>query len=301
MMTDATEAFLNLLRFEKRYSENTLAAYSGDLQSFREWLAFFHPTIEKWDEVSYHHVRGWLAQLRLKDQMEPRSVNRKRAALSSFFQYLLREGQVRTNPVRKGHALKVPERLPVFLKETESERLLDEVQYEEGFSGHTERLTLELLYGCGLRRSELIAIEEADATGQTLLVHGKGGKERILPLSEALQALIRDYIALKKTHFGETESNDGRRPLLVTEKGAPLYAGWVYRIVKKYLSLVCTLKRKSPHVLRHSFATHLLAGGANIQAIRDLLGHASLSATQVYTHADIEALKDMHRRLHPRG
>lgn len=300
MMQDATDAFLKLLRFEKRYSENTIIAYSGDLQSFRDWLALFHPDIEKWDAVSYHHVRGWLAQLRLKDQMEPRSVNRKRAALSSFFQYLLRKGHIRTNPVRKGHSMKVPERLPVFLKETESERLLDDVQYEEGFAGHTEKLALELLYGCGLRRSELISIEEADATGATLLVHGKGGKERILPLSEALQTMIREYIALKREQFGAA-TTEGKKALLVTEKGEPLYAGWVYRTVKKYLSLVCTLKRKSPHVLRHSFATHLLAGGANIQAIRDLLGHASLSATQVYTHADIEALKDMHRRLHPRG
>lgn len=296
MMQTAVEAFLSLLRFEKRYSPNTLIAYEGDLQSFLEWLGLFHPTIEIWGEVTYHHVRGWLAQLRLKDQMEPRSVNRKRAALSSFFQYLLREGQIRTNPVRKGHALKVPERLPVFLKEAESERLLDDVQYEEGFAGDTEKLALELLYGCGLRRSELIAIEEGDVQGGMLLVHGKGGKERLLPLSDALQALIKTYISEKHQRFGTAE-----KALLVTEKGEPLYAGWVYRTVKKYLSLVCSLKRKSPHVLRHSFATHLLAGGANIQAIRDLLGHASLSATQVYTHADIEALKDMHRRLHPRG
>lgn len=296
MMQDEIDAFLRLLRFEKRYSENTTIAYEGDLKSFREWLRLFHPTIEKWDEVTYHHVRGWLAELRLKDQMQPRSVNRKRAALSSFFQHLLREGGIRTNPVRKGHAMKVPERLPIFLKEKESERLLDEVQYEEGFAGLTEKLALELLYGCGLRRSELIAIEEADAPGATLLVHGKGGKERILPLSEALQKLIKEYKAEKHERFITEEA-----ALLVTEKGEPLYAGWVYRTVKKYLSLVCTLKRKSPHVLRHSFATHLLAGGANIQAIRDLLGHASLSATQVYTHADIEALKDMHRRLHPRG
>lgn len=295
-MKTAVEAFLNLLRFEKRYSPNTLLAYQGDLQSFLDWLALFHPSLEAWNEITYHHVRGWLAQLRLKDQMEPRSINRKRAALSSLFQYLLREGQIRTNPVRKGHAMKVPERLPVFLKETESERLLDEVQYEEGFTGSTEKLALELLYGCGLRRSELIAIEEGDAPGATLLVHGKGGKDRILPLSEALQTLIRNYIAEKRQRFGE-----GEKKLLVTDKGEPLYAGWVYRTVKKYLSLVCSLKRKSPHVLRHSFATHLLAGGANIQAIRDLLGHSSLSATQVYTHADIEALKDMHRRLHPRG
>ncbi len=296
MMQDAIDAFLRLLRFEKRYSENTAVAYEGDLKSFREWLRLFHPTTEKWDEITYHHVRGWLAELRLKDQMKPRSINRKRAALSSFFQHLLREGQIRTNPVRKGHAMKVPERLPVFLKEKESERLLDEVQYEEGFTGLTEKLALELLYGCGLRRSELIAIEEADAPGATLLVHGKGGKERILPLSEALQKLIQEYKAEKHERFGTDE-----KALLLTEKGEPLYAGWVYRTVKKYLSLVCSLKRKSPHVLRHSFATHLLAGGANIQAIRDLLGHASLSATQVYTHADIEALKDMHRRLHPRG
>ncbi|RYD53561.1 MAG: integrase [Sphingobacteriales bacterium] len=295
-MMDAQEAFFRLLRYEKRYSPNTLAAYEGDLRSFSDWLQLFHPTLERWDEVTYHQVRGWLAQLRLKDQMQPRSVNRKRATLSSFFQYLLREDLIRTNPVRKGHAMKVPERLPIFLKETESERLLDEVQYEEGFAGDTEKLALEILYGCGLRRSELISLTEADVQSSNLLVHGKGGKERLVPLSPALQTLIRQYTGEKHQRFGTREAT-----LLVTEKGEPLYPVWVYRTVKKYLSLVCSLKRKSPHVLRHSFATHLLTSGANIQAIRDLLGHSSLSATQVYTHADIEALKDMHRRLHPRG
>jgi integrase/recombinase XerC len=295
MLTDRIEDYLRTLRYGKRYSPHTLEAYSSDL---RQFVAYLEETaiVSDWTEVTHFAVRGWLAGLKGDKGFEPRTLNRKRSALAAFFQFLLREGVITTNPVRKGQSVKVPERLPEYLKESEAARLLDEIEFAPGFTGKTQRLVFELLYGCGLRRAELIGLQEADIGAGVIRVLGKGGKERMMPLSPKLGASIRDYVSEKK---GLPKAN--RRYLLITDAGDPLYPGWVYVTVKKYLSLVCTLKKCSPHILRHSFATHLLAGGANIQAIRDLLGHSSLAATQVYTHTDFDALKEMHRKLHPRG
>ena len=297
MLFPPFEEYLRHIQFAKRYSQNTVDAYQRDIKSFIGWLAANAPA-ENWNDITHFQVRGWLSQLRETEQMEARSINRKRAALSSMFQYLLREGTVQGNPVRRGQPMKIPERLPMFLKESESERLLDDVDYEDDFEGQTARLILELLYGCGLRREELLKVREADATSDRLHVTGKGGKDRLIPLSEPLRELMQDYIRAKESLPAEKVN---REVLLVTPRGEPLYPVWVYRAVKKYLSLVCSLKKRSPHILRHTFATQLLSRGANIQAIRDLLGHSTLASTQIYTHTDIEALKEMHRKLHPRG
>ncbi len=294
MLSDRLDDFLRYLRFEKRYSPNTLEAYQRDLTQFRAYLEK-KASVADWPEVTHFQVRSWLAEGK-GDGLEARSLNRKRSAVSAFFKYLLREGVVASNPVRKGNAVRTPERLPSYLKEAEAARLLDDLDLSPGFAGKTERLVLELLYGCGLRRGELLGLQEADAGGGVLRVLGKGGKERLVPLAPALGLLVRDYIREKR---GLPKAD--RRVLLVTEGGDALYPMWVYRVVKSYLSRVSSLKKCSPHVLRHSFATHLLAGGANIQAIRDLLGHSSLAATQVYTHTDFDALRDLHRKLHPRG
>ena len=211
---------------------------------------------------------------------------------------MMRQGIVAKNPVKQLHALKTEERLPSYLKEEETQFLLEELQFEAGFSGFTDRMICELLYQTGMRRQELLQLKEKDIEWglRQVRILGKGNKERLVPISPALALLVRDYINEKQKLDVYDENH-----LLVLENGQPLYAMYVYRVVKKYLGITTTLRKKSPHVLRHSFATHLLNNGANIQAIKDLLGHSSLAATQVYTHNNIEQLKDIHKRNHPRG
>jgi len=200
--------------------------------------------------------------------------------------------------VRQLHAQRLPERLPVYLKESESEHLLHEIAFSEGFTGFTERLICELLYDTGMRRNELVQLKEKDIEWRLNQVRilGKGNKERLVPVSAGLLDALRDYIAAKQT----LEVHDDNY-LLNTDAGKPVYPVYVYRVVTKYLGQTTTLKKKSPHVLRHTFATHLLNNGANIQAIKDLLGHSSLAATQVYTHNNIDKLKEIHKQNHPRG
>lgn len=288
--------FLRYLRFEKRYSPHTLTSYETDLSQLASYLQ------EQFDlnditQLTHFQLRSWLAGL--KDQgMEARTLNRKMSGVNSLFKYLMRTGLVRHNPVRKLHAQKLPQRLPVYLKEEETELLLGELDFGEGFAGRTNRLICELLYQTGIRRAELLGIKEQDIEWslKQLRVLGKGNKERLIPLYPELLDALQEYIGEKK----ELPEAD-RQQLLVLENGKPLYAGYVYRVVKHYLGQVSTLKKKSPHILRHTFATHLLGNGANIQAIRELLGHSSLAATQIYTHNNIEKLKELHRLHHPRG
>lgn len=295
MLRQHLAAFIRHLQTEKRYSSHTLTAYSRDIEGAAD---FFQQTyeIEDASALSHFHLRSWLAALRA-DGLEARSVNRKISSLSSFFKYLMREGVLEKNPARQVKALRTPERLPQYLKESEAGVMLGELQFSDGFTGATERLLLELLYTCGLRRAEVTTLKESDIEWslRQIRVLGKGSKERLIPVSPVLLEDIAAYTELKK------ELPAASQTLLVLSDGKPLYPVWVYRTVKHYLGQVSTLKKRSPHVLRHSFATHLLANGANIQAIRDLLGHSSLAATQVYTHTSIDKLKDLHKRLHPRG
>lgn len=295
MLRQHLAAFIRYLRTEKRYSPHTLTAYSKDIEHAAD---FFLETYEIEDAtaLTHFHLRSWLAALRA-DGLEARSLNRKISSLSSFFKYLMREGVLEKNPARQVKALRTPGRLPQYLKESEADVMLGELQFSEGFTGATERLLLELLYACGLRRAEVTALKETNVEWslRQIRVLGKGSKERIIPVSAVLLEDIAAYIELKK------ELPEASKTLLVLSDGKPLYPMWVYRTVKHYLEQVSTLKKRSPHILRHSFATHLLANGANIQAIRDLLGHSSLAATQVYTHTSIDKLKDLHQRLHPRG
>ncbi len=288
--------FLQYLKFEKRYSQHTQIAYKKDLEQF------IHTFKEQFglDEavlVSHYHIRTWLADL--KDQGQtPRSINRKLSSLNSFFKYLMRQKRVDKNPVRQMHALRLPERLPSYLKEEETEHLLEELAFDEGFKGFTDRMICDLLYQTGMRRSELQQLKEKDVEWglKQLRVLGKGNKERLVPVSPMLLETLKQYIEEK-----QNIENCDRNHLLVLENGAALYPVYIYRIVKTYLSNATTLKKKSPHVLRHTFATQLLNNGANIQAIKDLLGHSSLAATQVYTHNNIEKLKEIHKLNHPRG
>jgi len=288
--------FLHFLRFEKRYSPHTLQAYEADLLQFIEYIKSEFQLSEI-ILVTHFHIRSWLAGMKEKKQAE-RTINRKISTLNVFFKYLLKHGLADKNPVKQLHAMRLPERIPTYLKENETVVLLEELDFGEGFKGATDRLICELLYAAGLRRSELISLKENDIEWslRQLRILGKGGKERLVPLSAALLDSVKDYIQLKK----EQEHYDDEF-LLNLEDGKPLYAGYVYRVVRHYLSLSTTLKKRSPHVLRHTFATHLLNNGANIQAIKELLGHSSLAATQVYTHNNIDKLKEIHKQNHPRG
>jgi integrase/recombinase XerC len=288
--------FLQYLRFEKRYSPLTITAYQKDIQQF---IMFYGSefTITEIPQVSHFHLRSWLAGLK-DNKMSARSLNRKISSLSSFYKYLLKNGLVDTNPTRQLHAQRLPERLPVYLKEKETEHLLEEVQFEEGFKGFTDRVICDLLYQTGMRRAELLQLKETDVEWslKQVRVLGKGNKERLIPVNSTTLQDLKDYITAKQ----QLDTPDTVY-LLNTPIGKKLYAGYVYRTVKTHLGQVTTLKKKSPHVLRHTFATHLLNNGANIQAIKDLLGHSSLAATQVYTHNNIEKLKEIHKMNHPRG
>lgn len=288
--------FEHYLRFEKRYSVHTLTAYTNDLQQFSDYVAtaFDHPEITA---ISHFHFRSWLASLKEQGHKE-RSINRKLSSLNGYYKYLLKKGVLTQNPLRQLHSMRLPERLPTFLKETETEHLFEEVSFDEGFKGFTNRLVLDLLYVSGMRRSELLGLKESDIEwGQRQIrVWGKGNKERLIPVGQPVLDSIKDYIAEKNNCVAP-----GSNCLLVLPSGKPLYAGYVYRVVKHYLSMVTTLKKKSPHILRHTFATHLLNNGASIQAIKELLGHSGIASTQIYTHINIDKLKKVHKLNHPRG
>lgn len=298
MFDEKLTDFLQYLRYEKRFSAHTLTAYRADLETFRDYiLKNFYTEGFSPKDITHFHIRSWLADLKDQHYLKARSLNRKMSSVQSFYKYLLKQQIVDKNPVRQLHAQRLPERLPTYIKEQEANYLLEELQFDEGFKGRTDRMICELLYQTGMRRAELLQLKETDIEWslQQIRILGKGNKERLVPVSPELLHSIKLYINDKKG----LESIDGH--LLVLENGQPMYAGYIYRIVKKYLTAATTLKKKSPHVLRHSFATHLLNNGANIQAIKDLLGHSSLAATQVYTHNNIEQLKEIHKLNHPRG
>jgi integrase/recombinase XerC len=296
MFDERLTEFLHYLKFEKRYSPHTSIAYQHDIEQFRDFLSKEYD-ITALQSISHFHIRGWLAALKSEKQ-SARTLNRKTSSLNAYYRFLRKAGVAAKNPVKQLHAQRLSERLPVYLKEKETEFLLHEIEFEAGFKGATDRLICELLYDTGMRRNELLQLKENDIEWSLNQVRilGKGNKERLVPVSVPLLDAIRDYIAQKRL----LDVHDDRF-LLNLETGMPLYAAYVYRIVRKYLGQATTLDKKSPHVLRHTFATHLLNNGANIQAIKDLLGHSSLAATQVYTHNNIGKLKEIHKQTHPRG
>lgn len=286
--------FIDYVKFEKRYSVHTVIAYQNDLEEF---LLF---TKEKYEEVdpariSASIIRSWLASLR-EHPIQPRSINRKLSTLRSWYKFLLKNKKVEVNPLQKILPPKSGKRLPVFVERIPMDRLLHQVEFPDTFEGHTQRLIIDLLYATGIRRSELINLKNADIdrSAKTIKVLGKGSKERIIPISAELLSRMDAYQEEK-----EQMGFDRVSFLLVTKKGKKLYPEYVYRSVKKYLGLVTTLEKKSPHVLRHTFATHLVNNGADLNAIKELLGHANLSATQIYTHNTIEQLKTVYEQAHP--
>lgn len=295
MLDTSIEAFFDYLQYEKKYSAHTLVSYKNDLGQF---FAFINPEKEPLSpsEVNYQQVRRWVAEL-LKKKIAARSVNRKLSSLKSFFKFLQKQQVIDTNPMSKISGPKTPKRLPVFVDEHQMEALFTGVEFDEGFKGQRDKLIMDLFYQTGIRRSELTHLKEADTDlfSSTIKVLGKRNKERIIPISLDLKRNLESYLRVKK------ELNLQNPMLLVSEKGNTLTEQAVYTIVKKYLSQITTIQKKSPHVLRHTFATHLLNNGADINAVKDLLGHANLSATQVYTHNTIEKLKKSYKQAHPRG
>ncbi|MEO9483227.1 MAG: tyrosine-type recombinase/integrase [Ekhidna sp.] len=289
------ETFLKYLSFEKRYSKHTVEAYRKDLQQFTDFLKIDFE-IDDAKEVRHPQIRGWVVSL-MDVGLSPRSVNRKIATLKSFYKFLLGREYIETNPTAQIKPLKTEKELPSFVKEDEITDLLDRVEFSSDFSGQRDRLLLELFYSTGIRLAELQGLKEVDVNSfeNTIRVLGKRNKERIIPIGNSLIQLIATYQKLKN------EAGMAGTNLLLTDNGESLYPMFIYRKVKTYLAAVTTLSKKSPHVLRHTFATHLLNKGADLNAVKDLLGHTSLAATQVYTHNSIEKLKAAFDQAHPKA
>jgi integrase/recombinase XerC len=289
--------FLGYLKFEKRYSSHTLTAYTGDLE---DWTHYLNKELDinLIAEVKPTMIRSWLASLK-ETGVTARTIVRKISALKSFYKYLLRNGVVAQSPMAQVTTPKMGKRLPSFVKEEEIVKLggLLEISQEDWRSYNT-RVLVTLFYSTGMRLSELIYLkeEQLELNRSQLKVLGKGNKERVLPLNAALIQLLKEYIAQKKEQFPDADPF-----LLVTEKGKKLYPRYAWLLVSNVLGEATTLAKKSPHVLRHSFATHLLNNGADLNAVKELLGHSSLAATQVYTHNTIDKLREVHRKAHPKG
>lgn len=289
--------FLGYLKFEKRYSSHTLTAYTSDLE---DWASYLQEEmgVQTVSEVKPMMIRSWLASLK-ESGVTSRTIVRKISSLKSFYKYLLRNGVVPQSPMTQVTTPKMGKKLPSFVKEEEIVKLGDllEIAQEDWRSLNT-RVLVTMFYATGMRLSELIYLkeEQLELGRSQLKVLGKGNKERVLPLNTELIQLLQQYIALKKEQFPDADPY-----LLVTEKGKKLYPRYAWLLVSKVLGEATTLAKKSPHVLRHSFATHLLNNGADLNAVKELLGHSSLAATQVYTHNTIDKLRDVHRKAHPKG
>lgn len=289
-------SFLEYLQFEKRYSQHTIISYQTDLEQFFEFLIyeFDSPNI---NNINAGLVRTWLAQLKENDNSS-KTINRKISSLKSFFKYLMKMGELKQTPMNIIVSPKVNKRLPVFVEEKNMHTLFNHVEFSNDWKGKTEKLVLTLFYASGIRLSELINLKESQldiANGQ-IKVLGKGSKERIIPIAQSLLVDLKIYIQEKHAAI----LTDAKQ-IFVNEKGNPLQARAVYAFVKKQLAQVTTIQKKSPHILRHSFATHLMNNGADLNAVKELLGHSSLAATQVYTHNTIEKLKEIFAKAHPKA
>ncbi len=291
------KSFLKYIEFEKRYSSHTVTSYKNDLDQFNVFLSSLNVELSL-EIVTHAHIRSWIISL-VEDKIAPSSINRKMASLRSYYKFLVRSGIISNNPSLRLRALKTPKRLPQFAQETEMQRLFESVDFGDDFSGVRDQLIIELLYATGMRRAELISLkfESVNIKKKQLKVVGKRNKERIIPFNIELAKLLQKYFQLRGSEFMSKANNF----LLLTNKGQPLYEAFVYRKVKKYLGSVTSLEKNSPHILRHTFATHLLNNGAELNAVKELLGHASLAATQVYTHNSLDKLKKVFEKAHPKA
>jgi integrase/recombinase XerC len=290
------ESFINYLQFEKRYSSHTVIAYKNDLDQFVQYCTEMIGAFDV-NRVDAKIVRGWIVNL-MEQDLSARSVNRKVTTIKSFFKYLMKEQIVDNNPAIHLPLPKIRKKLPNFVEENNLNHLLDDGFFENNFTGIRDKLILTLLYGTGIRLAELLKLKETDFNTKEFLIKvlGKRNKERIIPYPKSINNLLELYVQVKNETVGSTTER-----LLVTENGKPVYEKLVYRVVKNNLAKVTLLEKKSPHVLRHTYATHLLNNGADLNAVKELLGHSNLAATQIYTHTTFEMLHKIYKQAHPRG
>ncbi len=298
-MKDLQSKFIDYLRFEKRYSPHTILAYEKDLAQFAQFISYTYDTllIEK---VKRIHIRTWMANLS-EEKIAPRSINRKLSTLNSFFKFLHRIGVLEASPMLNIAKPKTEKRLATFIRQDKMHHVIDmssNSKKAETIAELNQQLIIEIFYQTGIRRSELmtLTIANTDLNRKEIKVLGKGNKERIIPINSQLVDLIKDYLT-QRNHIALA----GNNKLLVLPNGKELYPKYIYNIVNKVLKSTTTLNKNSPHILRHTFATHLLNENADINAIKELLGHASLAATQIYTHNSIEKLKNVYKKAHPKG
>ena len=288
------DSFLHYIQYRKNYSSYTVLSYHNDIKQFQNFLLnTYQLTL---NQASSTHIKDWIVSLKQENKSNS-SVNRKLSSLKSFYKYLSRENKITTNPTNGVFSLKMPQKLPVFFRENEIDSAIGETKdTENDFANQRKTIILELLYQTGMRRAELLGLKDSDFNffSLTLLVRGKGNKERIIPISQELKNKVKQYLIIKEENFGQTPT------FIVTNKGEAAYPNFIYRIVKDSMGQVSTQDKRSPHVMRHSFASTLLNNGADINAVKELLGHANLSATQVYTHTSFEQLKENYRKAHPR-
>ena len=296
---DAIQQFLNYIKFEKRFSKLTSAAYSKDLEQFSSYLKDIY-SIEIVADITTPIIRSWLADLKYaKPSPEITTINRKISALKSFFKFLQKQGSILSNPAKMVPTQKAPKKLPQFAKKENVIQILKTADsVTEDWNGYTEKLIFKLFYQSGMRVSELVNLKPVniDSYSNSIKILGKGSKERIIPCSREIIAELNAYLKEK-----ETIDNVDFTYLFVNDKGKKIYVKWAYNAVHKMLAPATTLNKKSPHALRHSFATHLLDEGAELNAIKELLGHSSLASTQVYTHNTIGKLKDIFKQAHPKA
>jgi integrase/recombinase XerC len=288
-------SFLDYLSLEKKYSIHTVIAYENDLVDFRDFLIKEYNE-EELVEVNYPQIRNWIVSL-VDGKISNRTINRKVSSLKSFYKFLQKTEQIEINPLSKHKALKVAQKVQVPFTSKEINLVLDNINEENDFTSVRNKLIVELFYSTGIRRSELINIKERNISfsENTIKVLGKRNKERFVPLLQSVVSTLKNYLELK------INFSTGLEELFITEKGNKIYETLVYRIINSYFSRVSTKLKKSPHILRHSFATHLLNEGADLNSVKELLGHSSLASTQVYTHNSLEVIKKVYNQAHPRG
>ena len=292
------DLYLNYLQFEKHYSKHTFISYKTDILQFFQFLKIDMNQTNTLPKIKNADIREWVISLGEKN-IAHRSINRKITSLKVFFQYCLKENIIAENPVKTISSLKTKKNLPTYFEEKTMNELLDDDSFfENNFFGYRDKMIITLFYYTGIRESELINLttDRINFTDNTIKVLGKRNKERIIPLLPTFSIQLQNYITELKKNFGETTPY-----IFITNKGLKLYPKFVYRVVNKYLGKVSTLSKKSPHVIRHSFATHMLNNGADLNAIKELLGHANLAATQIYTHNSFEKLKKTYSQTHPRN
>ena len=289
------EGFLNYLTHERAYSPHTVKSYESDLREFEAYLANTENVLGL-TNADADLIRGWAVAL-MEGGSKATSVNRKLSALRTFYKYLLRQGEIEVSPMQNVRGPKKKKPLPQFVRESDMERLLDDTPCDGSWRMVRERVIIQLFYETGIRLSELVGLNEGDVdfSRKVIKVTGKRNKQRVVPLGDSLIDSLGTYMEKKHEEFGVSQ------PLFVTDKGVRVYPGWVYLLVRRNLSQVVTLKKRSPHVLRHTFATAMLNNNADLEAVKELMGHESVSTTQIYTHTTFEELKKVYSQAHPRA